>query len=517
MTEILTKCPVQKRSRAKSAYVGDMEDEIRSYSLHRVKSNDSLEIINLDGMPERLEQKINRSVGGHDSLYNMIKLDAKKAIDQRTSEVKRDAKQIIFPSGKSIQISNGQLSDATGPIRLLDKSAIRMPGVMEIHRQNAAIASLPPKDKARMLKGSIEECASELHRLQKDDEKQNRRTYSRSKSFSAKPKMHFKLSSLTNPISKAKKQSVQRLINHESDWQSFTNVLSSNISKSEASSSGKVTPNEPVHNGIQSRSNSPSIGQMLSWNTNRTLGQLPSTQCVFQHNEFGFTEMDVLAMAKLRAMKSHKNDYKNFPQVEPSMACGHSDSATCFDAHVQRMNSGNPNNICKVNGKKPHQIHSTEYKEVFGALVQKKNNNCQTITTADINEALNEKFMYERTKNSFTWSSRIIDHYNATHPNDEQIQVAPAELFVNSIPKTPNTFEIGQKLEAIDPQNSSLFCVCTIIDKCGYRIKLHFDGYNSIYDFWVNADSLNIFPAGWCFRTGKSSVESHFPCLIEQN
>lgn len=32
----------------------------------------------------------------------------------------------------------------------------------------------------------------------------------------------------------------------------------------------------------------------------------------------------------------------------------------------------------------------------------------------------------------------------------------------------------------------------------GYRIKLHFDGYEDIYDFWVNADCPDLFYAGWC-------------------
>jgi len=32
----------------------------------------------------------------------------------------------------------------------------------------------------------------------------------------------------------------------------------------------------------------------------------------------------------------------------------------------------------------------------------------------------------------------------------------------------------------------------------GYRIKLHFDGYDYDYDFWVNADCPNLFHTGWC-------------------
>lgn len=59
------------------------------------------------------------------------------------------------------------------------------------------------------------------------------------------------------------------------------------------------------------------------------------------------------------------------------------------------------------------------------------------------------------------------------------------------------------KLEAIDPLNQKMICVCTVEEKLGYRIKLHFDGYPSSYDFWVNADSPNILPAGFCHSTNR--------------
>jgi lethal(3)malignant brain tumor-like protein len=75
---------------------------------------------------------------------------------------------------------------------------------------------------------------------------------------------------------------------------------------------------------------------------------------------------------------------------------------------------------------------------------------------------------------------------------------APVSLFKSPYPRAPNPFKVGMKLEAIDPQHQRLFCVCTVEEKLGYRIKLHFDGFSSTYDFWVNADSPNIFPAGYC-------------------
>lgn len=50
----------------------------------------------------------------------------------------------------------------------------------------------------------------------------------------------------------------------------------------------------------------------------------------------------------------------------------------------------------------------------------------------------------------------------------------------------------------------------------GYRIRLHFDGYLENYDFWVNADSMDIFPIGWSEKNGhrldppKGYVASNF-------
>ncbi|XP_035915176.1 uncharacterized protein LOC118513481 isoform X2 [Anopheles stephensi] len=67
-----------------------------------------------------------------------------------------------------------------------------------------------------------------------------------------------------------------------------------------------------------------------------------------------------------------------------------------------------------------------------------------------------------------------------------------------------NMFRVGMKLEAIDPENSSLFCVCTVVEVRGYRLKLHFDGYPADYDFWVNANSADIFPPGWCRSTNRT-------------
>lgn len=83
-------------------------------------------------------------------------------------------------------------------------------------------------------------------------------------------------------------------------------------------------------------------------------------------------------------------------------------------------------------------------------------------------------------------------------------QAAPDNLFINPFPSSPNLFEVGMKMEAIDPEHCSLFCVCTVVEKLGYRIRLTFDGYGDKFSFWRNADSMEIFPPGWCAKTGRT-------------
>ncbi|EOA95030.1 Lethal(3)malignant brain tumor-like 3 protein, partial [Anas platyrhynchos] len=70
-----------------------------------------------------------------------------------------------------------------------------------------------------------------------------------------------------------------------------------------------------------------------------------------------------------------------------------------------------------------------------------------------------------------------------------------------SFPQGRNGFKVGMKLEGLDPEHPSRFCVLTVAEVQGYRMRLHFDGYPECYDFWVNADSSDIHPVGWCEKT----------------
>ncbi|XP_048479509.1 uncharacterized protein LOC105396511 [Plutella xylostella] len=107
----------------------------------------------------------------------------------------------------------------------------------------------------------------------------------------------------------------------------------------------------------------------------------------------------------------------------------------------------------------------------------------------------NEKYPWMCGKNGFSWM-RYLEFCKA--------KAAPVKLFKDPFPYTRNGFKVSMRLEAIDPQHPSLFCVVSVAEVQGFRLRLHFDEYPDMYDFWVNADSADMFPAGWCDKNGRA-------------
>ncbi|KYM99426.1 Lethal(3)malignant brain tumor-like protein 3 [Cyphomyrmex costatus] len=110
---------------------------------------------------------------------------------------------------------------------------------------------------------------------------------------------------------------------------------------------------------------------------------------------------------------------------------------------------------------------------------------------ADLSES---KYPWQTGKLGFSWP-KYLEHCKA--------KAAPVKLFKDPFPYSKNHFRVGMKLEGIDPEHPSRYCVLTIAEVVGYRMRVHFDGYPENYDFWINADSMNIFPAGWSEKNGK--------------
>lgn len=65
-------------------------------------------------------------------------------------------------------------------------------------------------------------------------------------------------------------------------------------------------------------------------------------------------------------------------------------------------------------------------------------------------------------KKGFSWS-KYLEHVKA--------KSAPVKLFKDPFPYSRNGFRPGMKLEAVDPQHPSYFCVLTVAEVVGYRIR----------------------------------------------
>ncbi|XP_061633983.1 lethal(3)malignant brain tumor-like protein 4 isoform X1 [Phyllopteryx taeniolatus] len=119
-------------------------------------------------------------------------------------------------------------------------------------------------------------------------------------------------------------------------------------------------------------------------------------------------------------------------------------------------------------------------------------------------------------KRAWSWPAYLEEERAIAAPVKLFKEVATPNVFVffgrrpivrllsqhQSFPQSRNSFKVGMKLEGLDPCHPSLFCVLTAAEIQGYRVRLHFDGYPECYDFWANADSWDLKPAGWCEKNG---------------
>uniref|UniRef100_A0A8C9VWS8 L3MBTL histone methyl-lysine binding protein 2 n=1 Tax=Scleropages formosus TaxID=113540 RepID=A0A8C9VWS8_SCLFO len=102
---------------------------------------------------------------------------------------------------------------------------------------------------------------------------------------------------------------------------------------------------------------------------------------------------------------------------------------------------------------------------------------------------------------------------------------APARLFNTDCPG--HGFAPGMKLEAVDLMEPRLVCVATVRRCAGRLLLLHFDGWEPEFDQWVDYQSPDIYPVGWCEITGyqlqppiaseKKMVKKKLANLISKN
>lgn len=67
---------------------------------------------------------------------------------------------------------------------------------------------------------------------------------------------------------------------------------------------------------------------------------------------------------------------------------------------------------------------------------------------------------------------------------------------------TSHGFEEGMALESADLMDPRLVCVATVKQVKGRLLKVHFDGWESDFDQWIDYQSPDIYPVGWCDMSG---------------
>ncbi|XP_003742813.1 MBT domain-containing protein 1 [Galendromus occidentalis] len=75
-------------------------------------------------------------------------------------------------------------------------------------------------------------------------------------------------------------------------------------------------------------------------------------------------------------------------------------------------------------------------------------------------------------------------------------KAAPFCLFRRGLPN--HDFKAGQYLEAVDLMDPKLICVARVTHVVDRLVRIHFEGWSEEYDQWVDCDSPDIFPVGWC-------------------
>lgn len=98
--------------------------------------------------------------------------------------------------------------------------------------------------------------------------------------------------------------------------------------------------------------------------------------------------------------------------------------------------------------------------------------------------------------NASSWPMFLLKTLNGA-------EMAPPKIFQKE-PVGPkcNLFQIGQKLEAIDKKNPQLICCATVGAVKNDQIHVTFDGWRGAFDYWCKYDSRDIFPVGWCSKSG---------------
>ncbi|OQR75038.1 polycomb protein Sfmbt-like, partial [Tropilaelaps mercedesae] len=90
-------------------------------------------------------------------------------------------------------------------------------------------------------------------------------------------------------------------------------------------------------------------------------------------------------------------------------------------------------------------------------------------------------------KKTFDWDEYL---------RETKSRAAPMNLFKRVLPA--HEFQPGQWVEAVDLMDPKLVCVAQVTKVVDRLLRIHFEGWDDSYDQWVDCESPDIFPIGWC-------------------
>jgi len=96
----------------------------------------------------------------------------------------------------------------------------------------------------------------------------------------------------------------------------------------------------------------------------------------------------------------------------------------------------------------------------------------------------------------FEGDFRWVDYLRST-----KSEAAPLLLFSHK-DDCKHGFKVGMKVECTDLMDPRLVCVSTINRVVNRLLKVHFDGWEEDYDQWMDCESVDIYPVGWCELVG---------------
>jgi hypothetical protein len=93
----------------------------------------------------------------------------------------------------------------------------------------------------------------------------------------------------------------------------------------------------------------------------------------------------------------------------------------------------------------------------------------------------------------FEWERYLLET-NSTYASQENFQIIKDKI--------TNPFSLGMKIEAVDMMAPHLVCVATVAQIADNLIRVHFDGWSDDFEQWIDCQSTNIYPIGWCELVG---------------